>query len=237
MSQRWGRRLSQLFLVPLALAVTTWPATLKGQVPASMAELEASFLYEFLPLIHWEREPQQALICLLADPGPEERMRAILLRRAQSGRPVRTRRVPPVATQSTADCDLLYISSAYADHVPNLLARLAQARTVTVSDAPNFIDQGGVIGFVIVAERLRFEVNMRAAEKKVKISARLLELAVRVLRLLFDRGRCARRARLEAEKHPRSQGVQPRSPVGRHERKKLNRSEYGYAAVHHRSKR
>jgi hypothetical protein len=167
----------------LALAMTAWPAEVKAQVPASMAELEADYIYQFLALIHWEQEPKSVLVCLVVEPASVDRMREELRRQARDGRPVRTRHVPPVATQSSSDCDLLYISSAYADYVPNLLARLARTRTVTISDVPGFASQGGVIGFVVEADRLRFEINVRVAqEKKVKISARLLELATRVVR-------------------------------------------------------
>jgi hypothetical protein len=55
--------------------------------------------------------------------------------------------------------------------------------TLTICSIQRFVKAGGIIGFVVLGERLRFEINEGAAEKsKLKISARLLELAYRVIR-------------------------------------------------------
>jgi hypothetical protein len=48
-------------------------------------------------------------------------------------------------------------------------------------DHPRGLDEGGVINFLIVDRRVRFEVSMNAAQRAgLRISSQLLSVAVRV---------------------------------------------------------
>jgi len=52
---------------------------------------------------------------------------------------------------------------------------------VTVSDKPDFINQGGIIGLIQANNRLAFEVNLDVAKAtNIRISAQMLELAKRI---------------------------------------------------------
>ena len=52
---------------------------------------------------------------------------------------------------------------------------------VTVSDKPDFINQGGIIGLIQANNRLAFEVNLDVAKAAdIRISAQMLELAKRI---------------------------------------------------------
>jgi hypothetical protein len=53
---------------------------------------------------------------------------------------------------------------------------------LTVGDAPDFLERGGMIQFVLVANRVRFEVNLDAArEAGLQLSAELLKVAAKVV--------------------------------------------------------
>jgi YfiR/HmsC-like len=52
---------------------------------------------------------------------------------------------------------------------------------LTVSDAPSFSRRGGIIEFVLSENRVRFEVNLQAAENcGLELSSQLLKVAIRV---------------------------------------------------------
>jgi hypothetical protein len=57
--------------------------------------------------------------------------------------------------------------------------RVARERPIlTVGDATDFTQAGGIIQFVIVEDTVRFEINLEAAERVgLKLSSRLLALA------------------------------------------------------------
>ena len=61
------------------------------------------------------------------------------------------------------------------------LAMLAGSNALTVSNVPEFVQRGGMIQFQIVDNRVRFSVNLDAANKeKITLSSELLKVAVSV---------------------------------------------------------
>jgi len=53
---------------------------------------------------------------------------------------------------------------------------------LTVGESEHFVQEGGIIGFCLEQNKIRFEINLEAAEKaKLKISAKLLALAKTVI--------------------------------------------------------
>ena len=85
-------------------------------------------------------------------------------------------------TRSVANCQLLYISRTLASRVDQIIAALGRRPILTVSDMEGFIRHGGVIGFLSVDNRIRFEINITAAsESGLSISSKLLSLATTVV--------------------------------------------------------
>ncbi len=49
---------------------------------------------------------------------------------------------------------------------------------LTIGDSPNFARRGGIINFILVDDKVRFEINVEAAKQaNINISSRLLSLA------------------------------------------------------------
>jgi hypothetical protein len=65
-----------------------------------------------------------------------------------------------------------------ASDLPKVLRSAAQNGALGVADDENGLQQGAVINFRIVEERVRFEVSLPAAERSnLKLSSRLLSVA------------------------------------------------------------
>jgi hypothetical protein len=63
------------------------------------------------------------------------------------------------------------------------MTALKQSSILTVSDAPDFVAQGGMIQFVIEGNRVRFQINLTAAQQaKLSLSSELLKLATSIRR-------------------------------------------------------
>ena len=63
-----------------------------------------------------------------------------------------------------------------------ILGDVDSARTLTVSDLADFVEQGGMIQFVAEGNRVRFSVNVAAAERVgLAFSSELLRVAVAVV--------------------------------------------------------
>ena len=58
------------------------------------------------------------------------------------------------------------------------LAALGSADVLTVSDAPDFLKQGGMVQFLIVDKHVRFAVNLDAVDRThLVLSSELLRVA------------------------------------------------------------
>ena len=61
-------------------------------------------------------------------------------------------------------CQVLFISSSESGRLKEILTTLRGASVLTVSDLPQFTQHGGMVQFVLVQDRVRFEVNLAATE-------------------------------------------------------------------------
>lgn len=149
---------------------------------AALDALEAAYTLHFLNLIRWDRPAPLLSFCVLGDSEAGDRMRRTLTDKTVHGQRIDARRVGDADLGHTA-CDAIYIPATYADTAPTLLKLYEHTATVTISDIPGFAHEGGVIGFVVIDDRLRFDINETIASRKgLKISAKLLELARRIVR-------------------------------------------------------
>ncbi len=94
------------------------------------------------------------------------------------GKTVVVRRV--VSQKDARGCRIVYVSSSEDARVRSVLAGLDPG-VLTVSDIPHFTDDGGMIQFVMENNRVRFAVNLTAAEKGgLTLSSELLKVATKV---------------------------------------------------------
>jgi hypothetical protein len=177
-----GRRPSLLFwLLGLVLA-TTYPADGRAQGVAALSALKAAYTFHFINLTRWDPPGERLEFCVGGDSEAGDRMLSTLQDKSVHGQTIRVRRLGPDA-DGRERCDALFIPESEGAHAAELLERYKNTATLTISDAPGFVKKGGIIGFVIVEDRLRFDINERAASKKrLKISAKLLELARDIVR-------------------------------------------------------
>lgn len=152
---------------------------LRSQV-ATEARLQAAYLLKFPAYVDWPagRQPARGatVIALTNADDVAEEVRKIAERMEPGVRPtVKTVR----AGDSLAGVHLLYVGG---DDWPRYQRWVQQAQThaaLLVSSHPGALDDGSMINFRVVGERLRFEISMAAAEKaNLKIGAPLLSLAV-----------------------------------------------------------
>lgn len=78
-------------------------------------------------------------------------------------------------------CHIAFISGDDAQKVQEVLEKLRHFPVLTISDNPDFISQGGMVGLVRDGSRLGFEINIKTVDaSKLHMGAQLLKLAKRV---------------------------------------------------------
>lgn len=79
-------------------------------------------------------------------------------------------------------CHVLFICPSEKAHLHRVLPHIQKDGILTVGDVPGFLEAGGVMNFLLVDKKVRFEINLAAAARaKLVIRSSLLRLAVRTL--------------------------------------------------------
>ena len=79
----------------------------------------------------------------------------------------------------SAGCHVLFVSQSEQESIPGILDAVAGDSVLTVGETENFASRGGIIEFLIVANKLRFEINLQTARRaRLGINSQLLKLAV-----------------------------------------------------------
>jgi YfiR/HmsC-like len=167
-----------------ALALTILVAMLLRTAAAQSAteyQVKAAFLFNFAKFIDWPADafpnadaPLQ--ICVLGQDPFGRDFEQVIEDKAVNGHRLEVAH-PDGVPQSRA-CQILFIGASEKQRVREILHGLRGASVLTVGETPGFAAMGGVINFVLDENRVRFEINVKAAERAhLKLSARLLTVA------------------------------------------------------------
>jgi hypothetical protein len=173
-----------IFLAMVSWVFSPFPLLWAQQPKATEFQVKAAYLYNFGRFVQW---PDQSTgdqaesfeICVLgADPfGPA--LDATLAGGTINGRNVSAKRI--AKPQDIDSCRILFISSSEESHLKEDLAALDKTRVLTVSDIPRFSERGGMIGFILEGNRVRFDVNLDSAQGAgLTLSSELLKVATNV---------------------------------------------------------
>ena len=144
-------------------------------------EAKAGFLYHFGWFVEWPATPDQgrapAFTIGVLGAHPFGGVLDDIMRGKSIGeRPVVIQYYQRV--EEAVACHILFISASEAERLPAILSGLGEASVLTVSDMERFTERGGMIALRLVGQKVRFDINMDAAERAgLKLSSQLLRLA------------------------------------------------------------
>jgi hypothetical protein len=174
--------------LPLTALIVALAALCPGPAQAQkLAEyqVKAAYLYGFGRFVEWPASAPAAgsafVVCVLGDdpfgPGLDE---------VAAGAVMKDRRVTILRISrpdESASCHTLFISASEDVRLGRILEAVGGRPVLTVSDAPRFAQRGGMIGFVQEGGRVRFAVNLAAAQEAgLMLNSELLRVAATVLR-------------------------------------------------------
>lgn len=156
-----------------------WGATESGAA-VSEYQVKAAFLLNFGKFVEWPPEAfgdgDRLHICVLGDDPFGDTLDATLKGRSVGARQVEPRRVGGIA--AARSCQIVFVSRSESDRVDEILSALADEPVLLVGEEDRFARRGGMINFVEVDSKIRFEINEAAARAAgLKISSQLLKLA------------------------------------------------------------
>ncbi|MGB6472498.1 MAG: YfiR family protein [Candidatus Sulfotelmatobacter sp.] len=152
-----------------------------GQQRPSEYQVEAAYLYNFGRFVEWPAKDTTPritsfTICVLGEDPFGQALDTTLAGETIGNQRVTARRIS--SPQMAVDCQILFISSSEAHRLNKIIEALDKNAVLTVSDIPQFSKHQGMIQFVSEENRIRFEVNLTAAQRAgLTLSSELLKVA------------------------------------------------------------
>lgn len=148
-------------------------------------EVKAAYLYNFGKFVEWPAKVTATSdifsICVLGEDPFGAAFDATISGESINGKKVVVKRI--TKPLDAVSCRILFISSSEESRLKEILATLDDTSVLTVSDISQFTRRGGMIRFVMEANRVRFEVNLTTAEHAgLTLSSQLLKVAISVKR-------------------------------------------------------
>ena len=148
---------------------------------ATEYQVKAAFLFNFAKFVEWPADafpsadaPLQ--ICVLGQDPFDPDFEQAIEEKTVSGRRLEIIHLSGLA-QAKA-CQIIFVAASEGPRLREILRSLRGTGALTVGDAAGFARMGGIINFVLDDSRVRFEINLQAADRAhLKLSARLLTVA------------------------------------------------------------
>ena len=147
--------------------------------------VKAAFIYNFVKFVEWPAPKKistlsQIDICALGDSGINKAGKVF---QAASTDKLKLNLVSEKDWKSAPDhCHIVFISGNEAAHASQIVAGLKSSPVLTVSDSDDFVEHGGMIGFVVSDNKIRIAVNTKAITSAgLRVDAQLLEIALKVI--------------------------------------------------------
>lgn len=185
MQRRLGARESlwRCFLCAAAAALLLCQQPAMAQPNQLEYAVKATYLYKFGAFVEWPGDSSAGTgefeICIVGtDPFGELLDEAVRGEQVR-GQPVAVRRLAEVRPGS--GCDVVFAAGSQLQSVQEILQALAGEPVLTITDSALSREDKGIVHFVVRDDRVRFEIDDRAAAANgLLISSKVLSLALSV---------------------------------------------------------
>jgi len=156
-----------------------------AQTSSEEYRVKAAFIFHFAQLVDWPPgtptgTDNSLVLCTLGEDPFQGALEGTIAGKAVGNRVIRIRHLGQ--PQDMQACQILFLGKAQSKHIPLLVTDLHNAPVLTVGETAGFLDAGGMIDFLLEENKVRFEINLEAAESaRLKIGSRLLILAEHVV--------------------------------------------------------
>lgn len=174
---QWAITLLVMFSLPQLAAA-------QELVTATPNKVKAAFLRNFTRYVTWpaeafadDRSPWR--ICILGNDPFGDILEKTLMGRAEQGRAFEILRAESL--NELTRCQIVFVAYSEAAKRRAVLAELKKSPILTVSDAPEFLREGGIIQFQ-VGDRVEMSINLdQSRSASLTIQTKMLEVSREVV--------------------------------------------------------
>ena len=176
---RWLRRAGWLGVFTFWLGLQTG----RGEEKFSATAVKAAFVVNVINFVEWPASTNSPgtndlIVGVMGDEKHVQALETAVRQNLIHTRKISVRKV--TQPQEALGCNLVFLG-AEAEGA-SVITALKTAPVLTISDAHQFAERGGIIELVTVGQNLRFDINLGAGQQAgLKLSSQILRLARRVL--------------------------------------------------------
>lgn len=173
-------------IVCLFLALTAGVVLSPGQTSQATPSpdeylVKAAFLYNFAKFVEWPADAfvddhSPITLCILGQDPFGEALDSIKNKTIR-GRELMIKQHANI--ENLESCHMLFISQSEKNNLSRIFEKINGWNVLTLGDMENFTQDGGIINLITRENKIRFEININAAQhSNLKISSQLLKLAI-----------------------------------------------------------
>jgi len=177
--QRPARKARAILLLAVGAFVASGVSARAAPAEPLEYQVKAAFLLNFTKFVEWPPaaftdEHSPLAICILGEDPFGNALSEIVKGEAVNGREIVIQRIGRAPAPKA--CQVLFVSRSEKE-VRRLLSDLSPG-VLTVGEGEKFLQDGGVVAFVIENRRVRFDIDQSAAAKAtLTVSSRLMNVA------------------------------------------------------------
>jgi uncharacterized protein DUF4154 len=178
------KKLGVLSLAIMLAVLPCAPSSLPDQTNGEY-QVKAAFLFHFAQFVEWPAETFPSAnsplkYCTIGDDPFRGALDETLKNKTVGTRPLLVQHL--TNPEQIAGCQILFIATTEKKQFGAALSKAGGHPVLSVGETEHFTSDGGMIGLFLEDNKVRFDINLQAAERsKLKISSRLLLLAKNVI--------------------------------------------------------
>jgi hypothetical protein len=165
----------------MIVAVLVFVLPARADEPSREYQVKAAFIYNFVQFVDWPAsafagDSSPITIGVLGANPFGDALDHVVEGKTAHGRTLAVRYFSRI--EDLEKCQVLFVVSSDQNFLQTLHDKLKDQSVLTIGEADQFLPTGGIIRMSTEENKVRFEINVEAAEQaQLKISSKLLHLA------------------------------------------------------------
>lgn len=139
---------------------------------------QAMFIYNFSRLIEWPDSYKSGpfIIGTLGNSATYSELEAYTVNKSVGSQAIQVRKFNSAA--EIGNCHILFVPFNKTKELSNVLSLIGSKSTLIITEKNGGIEKGAAINFLIIGDKLKFEVKpTNATSRRIKMSSKLSEMA------------------------------------------------------------
>lgn len=173
-----------LFIAVLIFSAPVYAAPPLEKIVAQEYQVKAAFIIKFIPFVKWPEQKKSLSETTFQigvwGEGPVYAALDSLAKEAPGGIKLNIKKLSKY--EEIQNIHILFINYSSKTEMQTILEQAKGKGILTISDVDGFAPEGGMINFVVIAQKVRFEINPQAVHlENIIISSKLMKLS-RIIR-------------------------------------------------------